>query len=203
MRRRRAQVPAGLLPSYAVARQPPRRNLSISRYVHADHTAEGVRLTPLTDYAFPCPTSRDPQWGAGSQYEVYRPTGAPYYDPYQGFTSVTPLTLPPGYIAGSYGYRYGPSTHFVGVHALPEGYDGFHPGVGGNINPMVGYNADFTREETGLGYAPEDPGSFPRCDANPGGPIHLTTNISEASHVSSLHLSQEVCRHSVWRAHWY
>ena len=62
--------------------------------------------------------------------------------------------------------------------------------VGGSPNAVVT-----------VGYSDSSPGGiwlggdFPRYDASPGGPIHLTTSISMASsQVSQSRLAQEACR---------
>ena len=85
----------------------------------------------------------------------------------------------------------------------PEGYDGSPlPGIGGNVNPAM--PVDYNPPYEGTWPDSEDPGGLPRCGTGPGGPIHLTTNISMASsQVSYPHLFEEVCRHSVWKARWY
>lgn len=165
---------------------PPSANARI-----ASHSTKVVRLTVFVGYAL----FREAQWDAGSQYEAHHSVGvgtpAPLY--FLGFQDAA--TMPwfqqePG----PYVYLHGLSTQpyplqpsMYSSHTLPGGYGGLALGAGGHINPS------FT-----VGY--EDPGSFPRCDTNPGGPIHLTTNISVVScQVSPLY----VCRYSIWKVYWY
>ena len=122
----------------------------------------------------------------------------PYFLSYQDAT-----TLPWFQLVG----HPGPYDHVPGLSTQPNSYTllgGYHvyaPGVGGTIDPFFTAGYDIS---THGGIVPGYPVDFPRCDPNPGGPIHLTTNISVvSSQVSPLYLSQEVCRHSVWKTHWY
>ena len=157
----------------------------------------------LADYTSnPYPISRDAQRDIEPQYQsagVDTPV-PPHFLGYQDAT--TPPWFQPAGDPGPYGYLHGlsiqPSTY------VPEGYNVFALGVGGDMNPFfaVGYADLSTHGGIIPGYI--DPGNFPRCDTSPGGPVHLTTNISGAwSQVSPLYLSQEVRRYSVWKTHWY
>ena len=87
---------------------------------------------------------------------------------------------------------------------VPESPDGWFPGIGESLDPVaaVGYPDNSPCGDVGPGS--ENPGISPRCGTDPGGPIHLTTNISVPSpQVSYLHLIEEVCPYSAWKTHWY
>lgn len=211
MQRKKDQLPPGLLTKFSATlcnhktMKPPSTNARV-----ADHSTKGVQLTMLADYTSdPC---HDPQWGIGPQYEAHQSVGVgipvpPYPLGHQGVQNPPWFQLA-GHI-GPYGYLYGlptqpyplqSSTH---SYMLPEDY-GFDPGVGGNINTFFTVSYEHTSAHGCAVPGYEDPGNFPRCDTNPGSPIHLTTNISVlSSRVSSLYLSQEVRHHSVRKAHWY
>jgi len=128
------------------------------------------------------------------------PPGPTYGPDYQGVLDAPtfdPPTFPPRY-PGPYGRHHGQLAQTgtqsqYGVSQPTEGRDSFFPP---GVNPAIGagYNNS--------GW--EDPGHFSRFGLDPGGPIHLTTNISAASpQVSYQSPSGEVCNYSVRKAHWY
>ena len=147
----------------------------------------------------PVSPERDRRWDTGSQYGAHQPIGVDTPWQLYGVMSTTPPVLPAGYFDPCGNHliptRFHPSQ-------LPECYGGF--GAGGGADQVFTVSPNDVYAYGGIGPMYEDPGGFLRYDTNPGDPIHLTTNISAASHqVSFQHLSQEVCRYSVRKTHWY
>ena len=218
LQRREDQLPPGLLTKLLAKLCSRKVSQTISPNINAriaDDSTEGVRLTVLAGYTLdPYPISlRDAQWDVGPQYEAHQSAGVgtPVPPHFLGYQDAVALPwFQPGH-PGPYGHLHGLSTQpyplqlgTYSLYTMPQVYNGLPLGVGGEINQSfaAGHNTVPTHGCAVPGY--EDPGSFPRCDTNPGGPIHLTTNISVvSSQVSPLYLSQEVCRYSVWKTHWY
>ena len=128
---------------------------------------------------------RDRSRNVAPHYEIHQPVGmgTPYDLVYQ--EAGTPPWFPPVDL-GSCGYIHGyPSqANPYPPYMLPVDYSGFTPCVGGvDLSSAADYNTVSTHGGAVRGY--EDHGGFPRCDANLGDPIHLTTNISVVSPVSS------------------
>jgi len=138
----------------------------------------------------------EPHWSA-----QMGPPGSTYGLGHQvmfGVVALEPPAFPPGYPESS--------EYHHGLLGQPVGGSGgfFPPGAGVNVNPVVGvgYNNISTHEGIWLEWG--DPGIFPRCGLDPGGPVHLTMNVSAASsQVSSQSLSEEVCHYSVRKTIWY
>ena len=129
---------------------------------------------------------RDQSRNVAPYYETHRPVGmgTPYDLVYQ--EAATPPWHPPGDLGSwEYIHEYPLQANTYPPYALPVDYSGFTPCVGGGVN--LPFAADYNTVSTHGGAVPgyEDRGSFPRCDANLGDPIHLTTNISVVSPVSS------------------
>jgi len=188
MQRRKDQLPQGVLTKYSATlcsrkTKPPSANARI-----AVHSTEGVRLTVLvghTSNLHPI-NLRDTQWDVGPHYEDHQSAGVgtpvpPYF---LGYPDVELPLFQLGH-PGPYGYLHGlptlqPSPYYS--YTIPGGYNGFVLGAGGTTNPSFTAGYDNISARGGAAPGSEDPGSFSRCDTNPGGPIHLTTtNISVAS----------------------
>jgi len=141
-------------------------------------------------------------------------TSRPTYHPpgYHDMLSDAILGAPPSFLGHRpHDYNYGLLNHApssqVDTHPtyrLSWPSNEFLLSFGGNVNSAgtFGPNDIFTHRVAGLEFG--DPGGLPRYDIDPGGPIHLITNVrTDSSQVSSLYLSEEVCRYSVRKAHWY
>ena len=157
---------------------------------HTDRPSRGIRLMMPADYTvdpmYPCLWTEDPPTLGDDQLDPTYDLGCQCVG--SGFMSATPQPFP----------QYSPYA----LSWSPQSSGGFLPGVGGNINLAPGLDDIRSHRDAWLEH--KDHGNFPRCGTNPGGPTHLTMNISMASsQVSFLHLSQEVCCYSVWKSHWY
>lgn len=126
----------------------------------------------------------------GTGNTPYYPSG--YYDILGGAPSFFPGHRPLDY---HHGWLSRPSS---------EEHNKFLSSVGGSVNSAATFDPNDIFAHGGAGLEFGDPGGLPRYGIDPGGPIHLITNVStDSSQVSSLYLSEEVCRYSVRKTHWY
>ena len=165
--------------------------------------SEGVRLTtPAGDVPNQYHASHVGQHDLRSQYEPSQLTGMvtdpqywPENHPVPDGVVVVPVSFLPGHpgphdcLHGQwYSPLYQPYAYTPGQS--PEGPNGLLLPGGENLDPAIAVGGDH--------------GISPRCGTVPGGPIHLTTNISMASsQVSYPYLVEEVCPYSAWKTHWY
>ena len=175
----------------------------------ASHPSKGVRLTvPAGDASTQYHSSYVLQQDIEFQYEASQSMGMDMTDP--GYWPEDHPVSGSVMSVNQYPFFSGhPGTHDC-LHEQryppPHPLYPYTPGqlsegrsVGGNLGPsMVGYADNVSCRDVGPGS--EDPCISPRCGTDPGGPIHLTTNISMAfSQVSYPNLIKEVCHYSAWK----
>lgn len=188
--------------------------------LRTDCPSRGIRLTTLAGGALNQPhVNHVCQWDVGSGREAHlfmnmvtaEPTSWLGNQPVpDNFALANPSLLLLGH-PEPHDYLYGFSTqsHFPqhplnASDQLSEGSDGLVlASVGENPDPAIAVDYDDV-SPGGIWSDSEDPGGFSRCDTDPRGPIHLTTNIRMARpQVSYSDLIKEVCRYSAWKTHWY